>query len=71
MADCHLPEVPQGPRVSSTIYNKGSRTPTRSKRIEIPINRCGLSSEEQRVDLRTREQNCSLGDSIMITNIYA
>jgi hypothetical protein len=27
MADCHLPEVPQGPGVSSTTH-KGSQTPT-------------------------------------------
>jgi len=28
MADCHLPEVPQGPGVKSTRYCKGSQTPT-------------------------------------------
>jgi hypothetical protein len=54
MADCHLPEVPQGPSVSSTIYYEGSRIPTRSKR-SISLNRF-LSSEEQRVNLRTRAE---------------
>jgi hypothetical protein len=70
MADCHLPEVPQGPRVSSTIYNKGSRTPNPKYAVEIPLNRCFLSSEEQRVNLRTREQNCLPRDSILFAKIY-
>src|SRR5712692_4816545 len=59
MADCHLPEVPQGPGVNSTIYCKGVPMKSLSAN-QVKLGFIGLGNMRSRIAQRLLDHGYQL-----------